>query len=73
MPALRTALPLARSVRGFASKPPAPVVGKANLSAPQKSSPMEGLYNGGVLVGTMVVCLIPGIWAAITPAPDAGH
>ena len=77
MSTMRIGMPLARAARGLATgrpgPPPTPVVGKANLAPPPRSNLQDGMFNGGVLAGTLFVCLIPGIWAMLTPKPAGGH
>ena len=74
--AIRFGAPMMRTARGLATKagpPPTPVIGKANLAPPPRSNLNDGLFNGGVLAGTLFVCLIPGIWAVLTPKPAGDH
>ena len=35
---------------------------------PQRSSPMEGFSLAGALAGTMLICIAPGLLAAMAPA-----
>lgn len=39
----------------------------AKFWMPKKSDPVEGFGLAGLLAGTMFVCIIPGLWAAMTP------
>ena len=64
------------AARYFASAPPATIATplpqrlqaqKAKMWAPKKSGPVEGFGLIGLLAGTMFVCIIPGLWAAVTP------
>jgi hypothetical protein len=66
--------------RTFATKPSTDLIAKplterlseqnAAFWKPKSSDPVEGLGLVGLLGGTMVVCFIPAIWTALTPASD---
>ena len=74
---------IARSgARYFAAPPPTAVATpiterlaatKAAMWTPKKSDPVEGLGLIGILSGTMFVCVIPGLWAALTPSAGGDH
>ena len=48
------------------------VTAKKAMWMPKKSDPIAGFSMIGILSGTMVLCIVPGILAALEPAAEHG-